>query len=516
VAKAGFPRWAIALIVGGVALFGALAAAVVWLGVSSGTPPTEEWVLYTAPDKQFTAMFPHQPTVTTQDVGNGVMVTFTLCRSRSDHWEISWAELRHDEYFDFSAALQAGAQEVGGKLTSSEPREFRGMRGMYGEVDNGRFKIQLFRTPFRVWTVAVRDNPELFGYFLENVRLSDEAMGIQPMKLEVGKGIEVFEDTQTLSIPGVVQGGRMPYTWRVYGDMPAGMKQSFEDGYMVPYQELRYEGNTGKAGTYEFSVTVTDADGRKASGKGSIIVKAMPDSIVTLVGETYLHDRQADLRATRFGTTITVPAGIRMSGCFRFEHADTLVLSRMDFTYGDMPTWLGWTNERWTFEGVPSEPGEESFTVNAASKMQGSARVYTSSLTFAIKVVACPDAEQPARVGEVTPTELWTNLQPCWRKVEFKQKRPENWNPARAWSVSGSWSFDVDEVARKLPPGLTLKIDDILPSDGYYGRGPLPNVYISGAATEAGTWTIELTATLHVKFIEQPFEITQKITIVVE
>jgi hypothetical protein len=516
IGKKKFPLWAISLIVGGAVVFALVAGLAVWLGVESRAPSTDEWVTYTAPDGHFTAKFPQAPIVTTRDVGNGVVVTFTICESFNDHWEISWARISGEQFFDFHAAMQASTEETGGKLTKHEPRQHQGMDGMYGEVDNGRFKILLFRSGERVWTVAVRGNPELFDFFVENLRLSDKALGIEPLTLEVGKGIEVFEETEAVMFPGVVHGGRMPYAWRVNGKLPAGMRESYQDGNMVPFQRLRYEGYAGKAGKYEFSLTVTDADGRTASGKGSLVVRALPDSIGTLSGETAIYDGLYG-GATTHGLTPVAPVGIKLGGSAQFKPNAGLYTGKIDLSWDELPEWLT-LNSRipFAFEGVPPAAGEFAFKVYCTATLHGSKREYTDNIEFRIVVSAVPESQVPQSVGKIGQGGFRTldvtlgTGQGINTYFSINADKPANWDRNREWKVTGEWDVDFEALKASIPAGMFIQFAEWSLDDEF------PEIQLGGVPTEKGEWTFDLKAVLHVKYIDEPYEVNGTVRITVK
>ncbi|MBZ0136882.1 MAG: hypothetical protein K8I27_10960 [Planctomycetes bacterium] len=233
----GFPRWAIALIVGVVLLAGAGAAAGVWGVAKAGAareemqrvPPTEDWATYTDPAGHFTARFPGHPQASTSVNTNGLETNEVVFDSPAGRWELGWLDLPSGATFQLHDVLEEIAQGLGGRVTNSRSAPHQDCPGFYGEVGvkigGGQIRVQVFQSGRRIYAVVSESRTESFAYFLENVCLTDLGLGIKPLEL-LPFDMPVLYEEMPLSQDILLcwaRGGMPPYTYTV-DDTPPGLK----------------------------------------------------------------------------------------------------------------------------------------------------------------------------------------------------------------------------------------------------------------------------------------------------
>lgn len=233
--------------------------------------------------------------------------------------------------------------------------------------------------------------------------------------------------SQTLS----GSGGTAPYTFAITaGSLPAGLSLNTSTGALA--------GTPTAAGTFNFTVTATDANTFTGSRAYSLVV-ALP---VIVIAPTTLPDGTV---AAAYSQSVSASGGIAP-----YTYA---------ITAGALPTGLtlGGTGD---ITGTPTAGGTFNFTVTATSDSTGTGAPHTGSRAYAL-VIAPPTITLPA-----------STLANGTQGVAYSAML----NPASGGT--GAYSYAV--TAGALPPGIVLNA-----SSGA----------LSGTPTSAGTFNFAVTAT---------------------
>ncbi|WP_313283104.1 putative Ig domain-containing protein [Stenotrophomonas indicatrix] len=233
--------------------------------------------------------------------------------------------------------------------------------------------------------------------------------------------------SQTLS----GSGGTAPYTFAITaGSLPAGLSLNTSTGALA--------GTPTAAGTFNFTVTATDANTFTGSRAYSLVV-ALP---VIVIAPTTLPDGTV---AAAYSQSVSASGGIAP-----YTYA---------ITAGALPTGLtlGGTGG---ITGTPTAGGTFNFTVTATSNSTGTGAPHTGSRAYAL-VIAPPTITLPA-----------STLANGTQGVAYSAML----NPASGGT--GAYSYAV--TAGALPPGIVLNA-----SSGA----------LSGTPTSAGTFNFAVTAT---------------------
>ncbi|MET3150131.1 UNVERIFIED_ORG: outer membrane autotransporter protein [Stenotrophomonas geniculata] len=226
-------------------------------------------------------------------------------------------------------------------------------------------------------------------------------------------------------------GGTAPYTFAITaGSLPAGLSLNTSTGALA--------GTPTAAGTFNFTVTATDANTFTGSRAYSLVV-ALP---VIVIAPTTLPDGTV---AAAYSQSVSASGGIAP-----YTYA---------ITAGALPTGLtlGGTGG---ITGTPTAGGTFNFTVTATSNSTGTGAPHTGSRAYAL-VIAPPTITLPA-----------STLANGTQGVAYSAML----NPASGGT--GAYSYAV--TAGALPPGIVLNA-----SSGA----------LSGTPTSAGTFNFAVTAT---------------------
>jgi len=232
--------------------------------------------------------------------------------------------------------------------------------------------------------------------------------------------------SQTLS----GSGGTAPYTFAITaGSLPAGLSLNTSTGALA--------GTPTAAGTFNFTVTATDANTFTGSRAYSLVV-ALP---VIVIAPPTLPDGTV---AAAYSQSVSASGGIAP-----YTYA---------ITAGALPTGLtlGGTGG---ITGTPTAGGTFNFTVTATSNSTGTGAPHTGSRAYSL-IIAAPTVTLPA-----------TSLADGTEGAAYSATL----NPASG----GTSSYTYALTAGILPPGITLS-----------SAGAL-----SGTPTSAGTFNFAVTAT---------------------
>lgn len=246
------------------------------------------------------------------------------------------------------------------------------------------------------------------------------AIAIAPATLPNTTAGAAYSETFTAS------GGTMPYAFAVTtGVLPTGLSLS-SDGAL--------SGTTSTAGTFNFTVTATDANAQTASNAYTVLV-AVPTITLTpatlpggTVGVTYTQ-------------TLTIAGGIEP-----YTVTQT----------GVLPTGISFDIATRTFKGVPTQAGTFSISVTATDSTGGTSAAVTNNytLTIATPTLTLTPATMPAGISGVAYTQTFL-------------------------ASGGTAPYTYTLTSGALPAGMTLTAAGIL----------------SGISTVAGTFNFSVTAT---------------------
>ncbi len=233
--------------------------------------------------------------------------------------------------------------------------------------------------------------------------------------------------SQTLS----ASGGTAPYGFAITaGSLPAGLSLDPSTGALA--------GTPTAAGTFNFTVTATDANTFTGSRAYSLVV-APP---VIAITPTTLPDGTV---ATAYSQSVSASGGIAP-----YTYA---------ITSGALPAGVTLNGSSGAISGTPTAGGTFNFTVTATDSSTGTGAPHTGSQGFSL-IIAAPTVSLPA-----------TSLADGTEGVAYSATL----NPASG----GTSSYAYALTAGSLPPGITLS-----------SAGAL-----SGTPTSAGTFNFAVTAT---------------------
>lgn len=288
--------------------------------------------------------------------------------------------------------------------------------------------------------------PTTQGSYTFGIRVTDSSSGtgsyaeVETVTLQVIPPPTILVNPST--VPGATvgagysqtlsgSGGTAPYTFAITaGSLPAGLSLNTSTGALA--------GTPTAAGTFNFTVTATDANTFTGSRAYSLVV-APP---VIVIAPTTLPDGTV---AAVYSQSVSASGGIAS-----YTYA---------ITAGALPTGLtlGGTGD---ITGTPTAGGTFNFTVTATSDSTGTGAPHTGSRAYAL-VIAPPTITLPA-----------STLANGTQGVAYSAML----NPASGGT--GAYSYAV--TAGALPPGIVLNA-----SSGA----------LSGTPTSAGTFNFAVTAT---------------------
>lgn len=285
-------------------------------------------------------------------------------------------------------------------------------------------------------TGLLSGTPTEAGEFTFTVEVADEtaATASQEFTVTVREGLTVEPqdlpawtvDQDGYDTEIAVSGGTEPYEWDVTaGELPAGLELNETTGELT--------GEPTEAGTYEFAITVTDADGTQVTQQFTLTV----------------NER---LEFTSPDTLSSAVDGVDYSEQITFEDGTGDI--SWTVTQGDLPDGLTLDTETGVLNGIPTEPGTYEFIVEATDEI-GATTQKTFSLT----------------VGDglsVTTTTLddWTASQDGY--------------VAALEAAGGTEPYSWEVIEGSFPNGLTL--DE---SSGV----------ITGVPTDSGTYSFTVAVT---------------------
>ncbi len=91
------------------------------------------------------------------------------------------------------------------------------------------------------------------------------------------------------------------------------------------------------------------------------------------------------------------------------------------------------------------------------------------------------------------------------RAPKLHVPKPVRWSRARTWSYTVDWETGDIE----LPEGLRFEMRET-------GDDGPARLHVVGTPEEAGVWEFELKGSIKVKYIEEPYEISRDVKIIVE
>lgn len=268
-------------------------------------------------------------------------------------------------------------------------------------------------------------------------------------------------------------GGKAPYTLVFSGTAPAGT--SFSNGLL--------DGTLTTAGTYNFSVEVTDALRNKASKSYSLTVTAL--TITT----------QPPLASGVVGTPYSV--GFGASG------------GRQPYTWsisGSTPPGLGFDANTGELSGTPTEAGTFSFSVQVRDAVRQSAQAsFSITINDRLEITNAP-GDNPLFVGQSFSFAFTTRggRAPITFSVLDGQLPPGislsgNGSLSGSPTTPGSFSFSVlavDSLGNRATRGASLRVLAALTvttaslPNGTVGADYSAGVSASGGLAPLGVWTI--------------------------
>jgi len=228
-------------------------------------------------------------------------------------------------------------------------------------------------------------------------------------------------------------GGTAPYNWAISsGQLPRGLVLDPSTGTITGAPTI--------AGTYSFSVAVSDSSSPQQVANASLAITVDPVSAVA-IGTTSLPEATAD---QAYSTEVQATGGL---GSYTWSVAS-----------GQLPAGLSLDPSTGMISGVPQAPGATTFTVEAAD---GSSPALTASARFSLSV---------AEAG--SPLSVATSSLPSTAQGDDYS--------APVYSVGGLGLLQWQVASGALPAGLALD-----PSTGV----------ISGEVQEAGifNFTVQVT-----------------------
>lgn len=501
--RRGMPRWGWALVAAGALVMIGLVALGFWAVGGGGAANTDNWITYTSPDKIFTAKFPEQPSVQTHRLDNGIVVNETMFRSPWGHWEVSW--FHWDEVMaPYPVMVAELANSANTTVTRGEDRAWKDNFGYYAELGDGLYKVQMFVAGGRLWTVAVFRQEATFEFFLDNLKITDQALGVDPLRIEFSQQGLAFEGGNNTSWGWTIHGGRMPYKVSFSKPFPDTRYAKEDVGY------LKYEYHTGfssaaKAGMHNVEADITDADGRITSGKWSIEVLKMPDTLGSMQVKLSAGSFDTPIEAT---DSITVPLGYLVRGKSVFVPSSSrFEIVHPYYNVDDPPEWLkfGDRGEGW-FSGRAEEVGTYTFKVHTRVRLHAMEKWYPVECTVTVEVVPLSQDEIPRDFGSFKVLEVNCVVGSIASgSVEFFAPVPLQWRNLRPWEISASWALTAEEMKELVPKGVFVTISTYRKSD------VLAGLLFSGKPEVVVDKEVEFKLIVTVKYLPEPLEMIAKV-----
>jgi|GEM_PF-5693638 len=283
------------------------------------------------------------------------------------------------------------------------------------------------------FTLAVTDSSTVAegGPFTSTLQtytltVSNPTLTIAPANLATGRAGVAFS-----SVSFTATGGTAPYTYALTsGALPAGM--TFASGALA--------GTPTATGTYSFTITATDANGRTGNHGYSLVIH--PPALALQPGSGTLDDATAENAYSQSFSPSggTAPYTLTVSG-------------------GALPGGLTLSSAG-LLSGTPTTTGTYTFTVQAADSTTGTGAPYITSCTYTLTVYA--------PIISVIPLNAVLN-----------QATAGQTNYAQMFTAKGgNGTYTYALSAGTLPTGMSL-------------AGGL----LSGIPKSAGNWTFTITAT---------------------
>lgn len=500
------PRWGWALIAACAVVMIGLVALGIW-AVGGGATNTDNWITYTAPDGSFTAKFPGEPAVQSHRLDNGVMVRETMYRSAWGHWEVSWIDMTGREIW-FPAAVNELARTSGSKITLQEERKWKGKTGYYAELDEGLYTIQMFIARSRLWTIAVYKHYDTFQFFLDNLKISDEAMGIDPLSIDFAQEGVAFEGVDSTKWKITIRGGRMPY--KVDLSKPTPDTRYVKDHTGEAWEDHIGSSSSAKAGSYPVQASVTDADGRTATGKWVVEVQKGISELGRL--DVALRSGLIDVGST--GTnSIRVPVGCMMYGesVFVPTHPQYPIVQPY-YNVDGLPEWLVLAPlGTGTFSGRAETVGVYTFRVHTKVVLQGLSKSFPMEREVTVEVVPLSKDDLPDQVGSFEVKHVTgfvgANLE---GEVYFLAPVPDEWVGMRDWKVDAQWALTSNDMNKLLPKGMSADIQKPTRRDCY------TRLRLFGSVQTAVETVVEFKLIVTIKYLPEPIELTASVQFKVE
>lgn len=515
--RRGFPRWAIVLIVVAVAGIGGFIALTVWATgkveeareiyearESGEAPPHDKWVTYD--DQYFTAKFPRKPEFNNRTSSNGIVSSEVMYRSGPNSWEIAYFDLPMGGQFNFEDGMRGVADAAEGRITLSEDALHQGFPGRYGEIDNGRLKMKLFRVKRRVYVLLCGKDYE---YFVDNFRLTDFGMGVQPLSVTANTSQTLYVGVPLVDAfePFYVRGGRTPYKFDFGHSLPQGLEQLVYEPTDV--RSGTVQGTPVREGKYEITATVTDADGRDATAKTSVVVKLIQkESVYCYLRLTSVPFNTKLTQGTRpdepwvLSCEVGLPLEID-ARVYSPESRITAQVGQISISVEEGGEWLAAVENRpERVGGAPLVTGNVDFTLEVNSFI--GTNEYIHSVPLRIEVMPIAEKYRPATTlngNQKVPLSHAVGI-PIANYIKGVPVRPSNWSWSREWHVEAEWEFDESE----LPPGMTFELKPL------YKDSP-DSLWLSGTPDQSGVWKLNINCNAKVKFIEEPYDMKLVLTL---
>lgn len=506
-ARRGMPRWGWALVAAGALVMIGLVVLGIWAAGGGGASNTDNWIMYTSPDKSFTAKFPGEPTRQTHRLDNGVMVHETMYRSAWGHWEVSWIDMTNREAW-FPLLIGELATTADAKITRQEERRWKGKIGYYAELDDGRYTVQMFIAQSRLWTVATYRQHETFSFFLDNLQLSDKAMGIDPLTISFAQEGVAFEGSDNTKWNFTIKGGRMPY--KLDFSKPTPDSRYVRDRSGQAYEIHIGTSSNAKAGKHPVTASVTDADGRKVGCDGVIEVQ----KVLGEIGRLDVALRSGLYDVGTIGTnSIKLSLGCMLHGeaIFVPTHPQFPIVQPY-FNVDDLPEWLQPDSSGvGTFSGRAEVVGVYAFKVHTKIRLQGLDKWFPMERAVTVQVVPLTAAEVPRQIGNFAIKHVTGQVDGYLEgRVEFLAPVPDEWVGMRNWEVDAKWALTQSEMTKLMPKGVSVHISQPELRDSY------AKLSFSGWSREAVDRVVDFKLIVTVKYLPEPVELTASVQFKIE